>query len=82
MNSPQRGEALRLNSMDLCMRYGISYQSLDNWKLREGFPRDAAIRTKKGLMWDHERVDAWLRSRRIVKGHRPRWLEVVGHSKA
>jgi len=71
-----------LSSMQLCARYGISVKSLDHWKLRADFPRNAASYTPDGQVWDYTKIDAWLRQRPIKTGPRPRWLAIVGHPAA
>jgi hypothetical protein len=72
-----------LNTMMLCVRYGVSVKSFDHWKLREGFPREASTYTPDGQqVWDIAKIDAWLRQRPVKTGPRPRWLTIVGHPAA
>jgi hypothetical protein len=72
-----------LNTMMLCVRYGVSVKSFDHWKLREGFPRDASAYAPDGQqVWCVAKIDAWLRQRPIKTGPRPRWLVIVGHPAA
>jgi hypothetical protein len=70
----------RLDTMQLCVRYGISVKSFENWKNFTGFPKDAAIKEKGKAYWAVARIDNWLRNRPVSKVGRPAvWREVVGY---
>jgi|SoiMethySBSTD1v2_1073268.scaffolds.fasta_scaffold4657206_1 hypothetical protein len=76
-------ETQMMTTMQLAVRYGVSTRLLDQWRNYQNFPRDAISRQANCLVWDAQRVDEWLRSRKVsLYGARPRWLEVVGHPAA
>lgn len=79
-STPPRGY---LTTMQISNRYGISTQTVQQWPRYAGWPADARHRRGRDVMWDVEKVDAFLRARPLGKrGTRPVWLAIVQHPEA
>jgi hypothetical protein len=72
-----------LTTMALATRYGVSIETVRHWVNWRGFPADARRREKQFMLWNVEKIDAWLRTRPVGnQGAKPRWLAIVGHPSA
>ena len=72
-----------LNTMDMANALSISTQMLQQWPRYAGWPADARHRSGRDVLWDAEKVFAFLRSRPLGKrGTRPVWLSIVQHPEA
>lgn len=69
-----------LTTMALANRYGVSIETVRHWVNWTAFPTDARQRKGQYMLWNVEKIDAWLRNRPVSnKGAKPRWLAIVGH---
>jgi hypothetical protein len=72
-----------MTAMAAATRYGISIETLRHWVNWQGYPQDSRRREGRYMMYEVNKIDAWLRTRRISKlGTRPNWLTVVNHPAA
>lgn len=72
-----------LNTMQTANYFGISIQTLNQWPRYAGWPADARRRSGRDMLWNVEKVSAFLRNRPLGKrGTRPTWLAIVQHPEA
>ena len=69
---------LLLDSMEMAMRYGVSYGTFIQWQRFHNFPLTAKHKDGHYTVWDAEAVDRWLASRPKHPRQRPtRWGQKV-----
>lgn len=73
-------EYTHLTTTNMAARYNISTDSIRLWKTHATFPKDATYKEGNVVFWSIEKVDNWLRSRKISRiGRPPVWLHIVDH---
>lgn len=75
-------KARLLSSMEAAFRYGVTLDTLRQWRNYKGFPDQAIIREGASVRYDVQTIDAWLRARPLsTRGRPPKWLGII-HGKA